>query len=141
MQLSCIPLHSILLERTVFAAIISFHFFSFSRTNGSIKQLTKFNRWHAIDNYAFICILAPLVSCNNHLHPFIFRTLLLSSMILSLELTAIFDNNLSASCTRSGSNGFNSADNIHAFNNRSKHNVLAIQPACLSGTKEELRTC
>jgi hypothetical protein len=40
--------------------------------------------------------------------------------------------------TRARSNTFNGADNVHAFSDLTKHNVLAIEPRGLGRAQEEL---
>jgi hypothetical protein len=56
-----------------------------------------------------------------------------------LELPAIFDLYGGTSRARTRPHGFDSTDNVHALDNRPKHNVLPVQPRGLGGAQEELR--
>ena len=54
-----------------------------------------------------------------------------------LELSAVGNDNLFLRGSRLRSKGFNLLDNVHAFHDRSKDTVLAVQPGGLDGTEED----
>jgi len=56
-----------------------------------------------------------------------------------LEFTAVGNHNLLGGLAALRAITFNFLHHIHAFNDRAKYNVLAIQPSGLGGAEEELR--
>jgi len=55
-----------------------------------------------------------------------------------LELTAVNNSDFLGAFSGLGSIGFNLFDDIHALNNLSEDDVLAIQPGCLGSANKEL---
>lgn len=60
------------------------------------------------------------------------------SYLFLRELAGIFNDNFGAGRSGSTANPFDGSDDIHAFDNLSKDNVLPIEPRRLRGTQEEL---
>ncbi len=60
-----------------------------------------------------------------------------STTLLS-KLSAVLNDNPGAGLSRSGSNRFDSFDDVHSLDNRPKDNVLSIQPGSIGRAQKEL---
>jgi len=60
--------------------------------------------------------------------------------VFQLKLARVCDNDLLGAFARLRSIGFNLLDDLHAFDNLTKDDMLAIQPRSLGSANKELRT-
>jgi len=56
----------------------------------------------------------------------------------SLKLTTVSNDDLCGRLARVGSNAFNLLDNVHALDDGSEDDVLAVEPGGLGGAEEKL---
>lgn len=61
-------------------------------------------------------------------------------LLLSLDLTAVFDFDLGSGTAAAAAQSFNGLNHIHAFGHATEHDVLAIEPLGFDGRDEELRS-
>ena len=59
---------------------------------------------------------------------------------LSIDLSAVFDDNLFGGSTTSRTKRFDFPDDLHALHDGAEDDVLAVQPLRLDGADEELGT-